>query len=35
MKGGGLVTAAGACGVVDPVEYDERQAADHEDDSHD
>lgn len=35
MKRGGLVTAAGAWGVVDPVEYDERQAADHEDDSHD
>lgn len=35
MVGGrGLVTAAGAWGVVDPVEHDERQAANHEDDAH-
>lgn len=34
MGGRGLVTAAGARGVVDPVEDDERQAADHEDDTH-
>ena len=32
---GGLVTLAGAWGVVDPVEDDEWQAANHEDDSHD
>lgn len=31
---GGLVTTAGAWGVVDPVEDDEWQAANHEDDSH-
>lgn len=28
------MTAAGAWGVVDPVEHDECQAADHEDDAH-
>lgn len=33
-RGRGLVTAAGAWGVVDPVEHDECQAADHEDDAH-
>ena len=32
---GGLVTLAGAWRVVDPVEDDEWQAANHEDDSHD
>ena len=29
------MAAVGAWGVVDPVEDDERQAANHEDDSHD
>lgn len=33
-RGRGLVTAAGAWGVVDPVEHDEGQAANHEDDAH-
>lgn len=33
--GGALVFPAGARGVVDPVKGDERQAADHEDDSYD
>lgn len=31
---GPLVTFFGACGVVDPVEDNKRQAANHEDDSH-
>lgn len=33
VRGRSLVTAAGARGVVDPVEHDERQAANHEDDA--